>query len=75
MARLAAPDRLGPSDWPDWVLAPPGGFVDTEDGRRQAHDRFHAWRRARADWFAEHGVPFSWQAAHDERRRRAQGGH
>lgn len=75
MARLVRPqDRREPSTWPDWVLAPPGGFVDTDGGRQLASERFHAWRLARAEWFAEHGLPVDVQAAQAEHRRRASRG-
>jgi hypothetical protein len=75
MARptIASGGPLEPSQWPDWVLAFPGGYYP-DDPERQAESMraYHAWRRERAQWFATNGVPFSWRACHEEHRRRAE---
>ena len=68
----AGSSRMGPQDWPDWILGPPSAGVHTDDPARQTVTMaaFHQWQVDRRDWFTAHGIVPGFREAERERRRR-----
>jgi hypothetical protein len=74
MARLTVSKAgaLPPDQWPLWVLAFDRGYFPDDPVRQDAQMLvFREWQRARAAWFAEHGLTVGVRACNDEHRRRA----
>ncbi|MGZ6807767.1 MAG: hypothetical protein ACXVGG_14245 [Mycobacteriaceae bacterium] len=71
-ADVARNGPLEPACWPDWVLAFGGGYFPEDKVKQSAQMlEFRTWQRARADWFAEHGLVASVRVCNEEHRRRA----
>jgi hypothetical protein len=70
--RVFAAGPLKPDESPAWVLAFRLGYFPNDPVRQAARlVEFHEWRKCRADWFEEQGLPVNLRACNEEHRRRA----